>query len=182
MAGGNFSPDSAINRLLKAVFCKASGIDVESNFEINISPAPKAEVAYGLVWDQTPLKYDKDKVREGFFLAGETFTDLDNKQYQWNERLTPTNISKGIKLLSENGNFKMDRLEDFIKTFNENADMAAIPRIPENPRILQDTGDHVNHECGKLRNTKEEEIHVEPLFITAIKKFLDELVNAWALA
>ncbi|MGD2087182.1 MAG: hypothetical protein PVH61_13445 [Candidatus Aminicenantes bacterium] len=202
LAGGHFSPDSAINRLLKAVFRKASGIAPESNFEINVSPEPKAEVAYGLVWDKTPLKYDKDKVREGFFLAGETFVDLDynkdsNKNesakkdetkeagknkgiYQWNHRLTPTLISKGIKLLSENGNFKMDRLEDFIKTFNENADNAAVPRIPENPLILQETGDHVNHECAKLRNTKEEEIHVEPLFITAIKKFLDELVKDWA--
>jgi hypothetical protein len=181
LAGGNFSPDSAINKLLKAIFRKASGITPESTFEINVSPEPKAEVAYGLVWDKTPLQYDEDMVREGYFIAGETFVDFNNQQYQWNERLTPTNISKGIKLLSENGNFKMEMLADFIKTFNENADSAAIPRIPENPGILQATGDHVNHECGKLRNTKEEEIHIEPLFITAIKKFLDELVSTWAL-
>ncbi|MGD2087162.1 MAG: tetratricopeptide repeat protein [Candidatus Aminicenantes bacterium] len=179
LAGGKFDQDNAINFLLKGVFRKAAGITDHHNFEIEVSPAPGEEVAYGLVLDQTPLKYDVDMIREGYFLAGETFTDLDNKQYKWNQRLTPTIISKGIKLLSENGNFKMEMLEDFIKTFNENVDMAAIPRIAENPRILQEIGDHVNHEFARLRDTKEWEIQIEPLFILALKKLLDEMIDEW---
>jgi hypothetical protein len=180
LAGGKFAMDSPQNHLLKGVFCKSSQIAPEHYFDIKVSPEPKAEVAYGLVLHQTPLQYDEDKVREGHYLAGETFADIKDNKHEWGEKLSTEKISAGIKLLSENGNFKMDRLQEFLQTFNVHADKSGILKVTENSRLLNETGDHVNHEFAELQNSKEEDIHIEPLFIVALKKLLNEVINAWA--
>ena len=80
----------------------------------------------------------------------------------------------------KNGTFKMDSLQDFLKTFNEHAEKSGIPKVTENSKLMNETGDHVNHEFAELKNTNEAEIHVEPLFIVALKKLLNEVINIWA--
>lgn len=175
LAAGNFKPDSAVNRLFKAVFREAYGIPGKQDFTIQVSPEPKAEVSYGLVTDDTPLNFDREKIREGFFLAGEDF-EAEGKKCNWDTHLSAKEIKTGIRV-PENG---LNRLDSFLKVFNKEAKLAGVLPMPEDAGLIKKTWEQVNQVYANLKGTHEAEIHIEPLFIIALKELLKAKVDRWA--
>jgi hypothetical protein len=174
LAAGNFDASSAVNKLFRAVFRKAYGIPGKSDLNIRISPDPKAEVAYGLVKDDTPLEYDREKVREGYFLAGEAYK-LKGKKVQWNTLISPPELKSGITIPS-----KLEQLETFMDTFNENAKAGGLLPPGTNSHLLEETREQVNQTLSNLAGTDENEIRVEPLFMIALNELLKVKVDKWA--
>ena len=175
LAAGDYNQESAINKLFKGVFRKAYGIPGKQEFGIHISPDPKAEVACGLVTDQTPLNYNKDKMMEGFFIAGESFEDRDNKKFPWDTPLSVQQLKSGVYISS-----KMEQLEAFLEAFNEYANSAGILPIGANSNLSDKTREQVNQNLANLSGTDENAIHIEPLFIIAMKKLIQVKVGEWA--
>jgi hypothetical protein len=173
LSSGDFNSDSAYNYLLKSIFRESYGVSKEKNFEIKISPEPKAEVACGLVMDETTLSYEDD--REGYFLSGEAFITEDNEEYGWETRITTDIIKSGIKLSSNLEQFKV-----FLKAFDGNARSLGIMQIEADAAILEKTRDQVNKEISNMKYQNESEMRIEPLFILVLKKFLELKVKEWA--
>jgi hypothetical protein len=173
LASGDFNEESAYNRLLKSIFKESYGISNENSFEIKISPEPKAEVACGLVMDETPLTYSNDI--EGCFISGEAFTDKGNKEYDWQTRITTGIMKSGIKITSNQEQFKK-----FLKVFDVNAGPLGILQIEANDDIMEKTRDQVNKEISNMKFQKESEMRIEPLFILELKEFLKLKVREWA--
>ena len=175
LADGNYSPISAVNRLFRSVFHQAYGTSEQNAFRIILSHHPGAEAAYDLAADNPPLPYKKEKMREFFFLAGETFENLDGEQFQWDTRLSQQQIKDGMKI-----SFKLEHLEIFLNAFDREAASAGIPLVGENSHWLAKTLSQVNQILSSLAAADENKIRVEPLFIIALKEFLQLKVDEWA--
>lgn len=173
LSSGDFTEDSAYNRLLKSIFIESYGASKKKNFEIKISPEPKAEVACGLVMDETPLTYSNDI--EGCFISGESFTGESDKNYDWQTKITPGIIRSGIKLTS-----KQEQFRNFLEVFDVNAGPLGILQTEANDAILEKTRDQVNTKISSMKPQKESEMRIEPLFILELKEFLKLKVREWA--
>jgi hypothetical protein len=174
LAAGNFKPNSAINHLFKAVFSKAYGTADGQKFEIQVSPEPKAEVSYGLVTDYTPLNFDEDKMKEGFYLAGEDF-ESKGKKYNWDSQLTTKEIKAGIVIPED----KLNQFKTFLEIFNKSAKKAGIIPVSDDADLMEKTLEQVNQAYANLTGKGEDTIHIEPIFITALKKLLAVKVDEW---
>jgi hypothetical protein len=77
VAGGNYNSESPVNNLFKTILTLATEFKSTEKFEIQLSPRPKAEVAYGLVKsDLIPMNY-KDNLETQGVIAGEDFSTGD---------------------------------------------------------------------------------------------------------
>ncbi|MGD2087168.1 MAG: hypothetical protein PVH61_13375 [Candidatus Aminicenantes bacterium] len=175
LADGNYSPYSAINRVFRAVFFQAYDTSRQNSFRIVLSLHPGAEAAYDLAADNPPLPYNKEKMREFFFLAGETFENLNGEQFQWDTRLSVAQIKGGIKISSG-----LEHLETFLNAFDQEAASAGIPLVGDISHWLDQTLKRVNQTLSNLAAADENKIRVEPLFIIALKELLELKVDEWA--
>lgn len=171
-SGGDFNADSADNRLLKAIFRESYGLSQEKSFEIRISPQPKAEVACGLVRDETQLKYNNDI--EGCFISGESFLGENDKQYDWRTEISTSVMKSGIKLTQNQEQFK-----NFLKVFDVNAGPLGILQIEANDEILEKTRHQVNQALANIQSQKESGMRIEPIFILELKEFLKLKLKEW---
>ena len=174
LASGDYNPNSPITKLLKQTFVKAFNSFKKNNFEIQLSPKPKSEVAYGLVKDDTPLTFGKDQFNEGLFVAGESFEDSNSQSMNWDTTLSVKMIKSGIKI-SE----KLKQLETFISTFNEHAKDGGIWPVEENSSLLEETRKQVNQRLANIAGTDEKEIRIEPLFLIGLRELLKIKVDKW---
>lgn len=175
LADGNYSPYSVVNKLFKTVFYKAYGIPPKKNLEIVLSLHPDAEAAYSLAAANPPLPYNEEKLKEFFFLAGETFESLKGEKFRWDTLLSSQQIKGGIKISS-----KLEHLETFLNAFDREAASAGIPLVGEISNWLDKTLNKVNQALSILAATDENIIRAEPLFILALKEFLELKVDEWA--
>ena len=175
LASGSYSTNSVINRLLRNVFCEAYGVPDKKDFLMQISLNPDEEIAYGLVKEETPLIYDEEVIREGFFMGGEAFENLENEKFLWETQISVQQLKSGIKISS-----KLEQLEHFLNVFNQYAKSAGILPIEANSNLSNKTREQVNQTLSNLSGTDEDEIQIEPLFIIVLKKLLQVKVNEWA--
>jgi len=176
LASGKFTGDSAFHRLLESVFRTAFEVPTDGTLEIKISPEPKSEVACGLIMDQTILSYSPRGEKESSYMAGESFIGQSTKStYDWHEQLSTKMINSGIKVSS-----KLEQLRDFLKAFDESAVKLGIMSIDAGDDLLSRVKDQVDKELANLKQMKEGDMRIEPLFILAIKKLLELKTREWA--
>lgn len=178
LGGGKFSRTAPINSLFKQILLHSSDFGSTDhnfkidNFRIEISPAPKAEAAYGLV-QQTNLrieaKDDKDEV-----IAGETFLE-NGESRDWHETMRQDSLHKGVDA-PEN----LDRIHDFLAAFNKYAG-SETTRIEQVPRLVQDVRKRLADDLKNFTGFEDPSaIPVEPVFILALKNLLEIKTGDWA--
>ncbi len=174
LSAGDYKTSSPITKLLKQTFSKAFNSFKKNDFEIQLSPKPKSEVAYGLVQDNTPLTVDKDQSNEGLFVAGESFEDANQQAMNWDTTLSVKTLRSGIKVPE-----KLKQLEIFINTFNEHAKDGGVWTVDENSNLLEETRKQVNQRLANIAGTNEKEIRIEPLFLIGLREMLKIKVDKW---
>ncbi|MCI0470373.1 MAG: hypothetical protein L0Y73_01810 [Candidatus Aminicenantes bacterium] len=176
LASGNFSGDCAYHRLLESIFRKAFNVTTDGVLEIRTSPEPKAEVASGLIMDQTILSHSFRGQEEVSYMSGEDFVEQSKKKkYGWDTQLSTQLIKTGLKVSPELGNLK-----GFLKTIDESCVKLGILTIDADNDLLSRVKDQVDKELANLKRMKEGDIRIEPLFILALKKLLDLKIREWA--
>lgn len=174
LGAGAYSSNSPISTLFKSALLKASGFkDDPKTFDVHISPEPKAEAAFGLVCTETDLD---ESGRTDKVMAGEIFIE-DGKQYDWREPLTAERIKKGLEVPQT-----LQNLEDFIESFNSyaNSRNAVIPSLSSNGILINSIKNRLSQKLLDLKGKEAKAIHVEPLFISALKILLKIKADEWA--
>ena len=167
LAFGSFGPQNSSQALLKQVLLDASGFSNEGNFDIEISKNPKHESAYGLVADGARLEWD-DEDRFGI-LSGEAFTE-QGQDCEWTEILTAERLASGLRAEQ-----RLEQIEDFVSSFNrrtgrgEAFETALELNMDDKNFIYEQLETYLNN----LVRGNIDEMHVEPLFIVALKLLLD---------
>ena len=149
----------------------AATLDMNSrlsdNFRLLSSPLPKAEAAYGLVCGgQTYIPKNTTAI-----IAGEKFK-FDNQIYSWSKILTNEMLSDGIEEINN-----LPMLTDFLDTFNNLAGDNAIDEIVLENQVLEETKRQLHNTLGEFMGKVPKTIHVEPVFILALKHFLIERIR-----
>jgi hypothetical protein len=176
VATGNYNSRSPINTLFKNVLLKASGFQVDPRmFEVKVSPQPKAEAAFGLVCGGATLKYDEN-VKTDEVVAGELFIE-NGKPCDWSETLTAERLKKGLEAQR-----KLERFEDFVQTFDTYAKSpnTVVSPIAPDAILMNKIYQRLSQTLADFRASDENSIHVEPLFIIALKTLLEVKTNEWA--
>lgn len=175
--------EGQINALYKAMF--ASGAQLKDHaFKVDLSQEPKMEAAYGLVSDrQLPTADNAHGV-----LAGESFiveeeleaesNGADRKNLQterastssWNTILTPEILTKKLRPPK-----KLERLVEFINTFNQFAKTRGlVPAADLSDGELEEVRRRLGQNLARYQGSVEtSEIVVEPIFIVAVRQWLD---------
>jgi len=151
--------------LLKTMVRKASGFG-DSPFGIVVSSLPKEEVAYGLVSDAVQLRFDPSL--QGF-IAGEQTHDVDaERTFSWEERLTAERLTRGNGIRLES----LQQCNTFLKIFSEKCQAAGLPPYTVNHDSLRRTQEQVDTELGFASTKEPHEVRVDPLFIKALKHYM----------
>jgi len=166
-AGTKFDENQDIARLFKHMFTEAAGLDVShSTFKIAISPKPKDEAAIGLVSNST-LTFDAE-VLKPIYLSGEGFI-LNGKEVTWDFQLD-AKVFTGATLSRS----KPIVFESFLKSFNSKCGdygMAQLDYI----KSMKQVGMKVEEIFANYRDSKEDALQVEPVFISYAKIFIESL-------
>lgn len=167
LAYGKYKPDSTIKTLLKQVILDASGFADKEPFDVEISTFPKHEAAYGLVADGAKLEWD-DQDRSGI-LAGEAFIEKE-KYYEWTEIVSAERVANGLRTTQE-----LEQIENFVRSFNKQTgwDQALEGTLELDADDKNFVFQRLQTQLNDFRGAKVEEIHVEPLFILALKLLLE---------
>ena len=171
LANGNFGPHSENNRHLKEIILAASGFNRDDLFDLEITPDPKHEAAFGLVDEGTILESTEGQFD---FLAGEVFTE-NKRDYEWTEILTAERF--GNRLIPGN---KLVQIENFTETFN--AGLGKVLGGPINldkklkDKLTKDLDDKLLH----LHLTPVTKRTIEPLFILALRNLLKSETKQWS--
>ncbi|GEM_PF-632906 len=178
--GGRFTVGSPISGLFKAMLIAGSGFKTkESDIAIYTSPEPKSEVAYGLVSDRTRLDGINQLATDGV-IAGEDFSE-GGKEKAWMKKLTEKLLHSGISRPPSLNHFK-----HFLETFKDYTkapgNRGLIRPLEYDDFELNACAQNLAQELGSAKLMKEDEIHVEPLFITVLKHFLGIKITQWAEA
>ena len=173
LANGEFGPDSASKELFKQVLRDASGFNSNDLFDLEISKLPKEEAAFGLVDEKTTLETNEVQLDE--ILAGETFIE-DGTDCKWMEILTADRLVKGLSTRN-----RLEQIGNFIKSFNANAGRGEAIEIP----IKLAEGDsnflfqQLQNQLQNLKGADPQNLHIEPLFILALKLLLERKTEQW---
>jgi hypothetical protein len=171
---GRYTIESDINLLFKTILLQASGFD-DGDFKIEISKNLKDETAYGLVCD--PM-LDSNEYTDSGFLAGEKFVE-GREIKQWEEMLTSERLKKGIEIPK-----RLEHLEGFFDSFNKylksNPKNAVVTPIPVDNQLILEIKKRLSTTLSDFKKKDEGLIHVEPLFILALKSFLEIETERWA--
>ena len=169
---GRYTSKSSVNLLFKKILLQASGFD-DGDFKIEISKNLKVETAHGLVCD--PM-LDSDKYTDSGFLAGEKFVE-GREEKQWEEMLTSERLKKGIEIPE-----RLEHLEGFFNSFNEYSKLknAVVTSIPVDNQLIVEIKKLLSVTLSDFKKKNEDLIHVEPLFILALKSFLEIETERWA--
>lgn len=172
LAGGKYKSDSPVVELFRNVLSEASSFNTTDNFFITVSPKPKAEAAFGLVSEKTILN---ESVKCDSLFSGEGF-ELGEKTFSYDQGLTDNMLSQGIKRVDT-----LDNIKTFLSVFDKYAcsKNSAIDPIPLDSLVLGVVKKQVNENLSRLKGKPKDEIHIEPIFITALKCLLDIESDHW---
>ncbi len=176
VANGYYDHASPINELLKSVLRDASGF-VATDFNIVVSPQPKAEVAFGLV-SRTRLHAPADKLEASEVMSGEVFVKNGDK-CRWSDFISAEHMADGLG--------SPDRLEQliaFAKVFDEYARDGYIieKKIALDESVMQEINRRLVNRFSELRQADAAEIHLEPPFFMVLKELLAIKADQWARA
>jgi hypothetical protein len=209
VSSGSYTIDSAVNLLFKDILTQATGFKSEEKYEIQLSPRPKAEVAYGLVRsDLIAMNYSDDTATQGI-LAGEEFfvkvaldsrkhvaatrekevsntskakqskvktASLEECNYAWNTLLSSDMVLANIEVSN------LKQLKTFLEKFNLCAAKAGIEPVKFDKELLVAVADDVNQKLSQyasIHRENKDAIQVEPLFIRALKSFMEMKADEW---
>ncbi len=175
LANGKFDSNEISKKRLKQILLDASGFDTDINrFDLEISKSPKEEASYGLVQSETFLEWTQDQLGKTDVLAGETFIENGEKK-AWTEILTPERLASGLDTTEE---LELEQIRDFVESFNKSGWSG------EKITLDQRTHDFIlaqlQNTFQKFRNDTPENLHIEPLFILALKLLLEWKTNQWS--
>jgi hypothetical protein len=171
-----------INPLYKAMFSTGAQLQ-DHTFTVKISEEPKIEAAKGLVSDWQP---PASEVVRGV-LAGENFilepgsaqsnggagknsqTEPANNS-TWNTILTPEMLTKNLRPPK-----KLERLGEFINAFNQLAKAKGlVPSVSVSDAELEEVRKGLGQNLARYKDSTEiAKIIVEPIFIVAMRQWLD---------
>lgn len=174
VACGNFKFDSPINSLFKNILIAATGFEVKEDFKIILNDYLKAEVACGLVNDDSILCFENCIKNKGI-IAGEDFIANDANVNTWNVILTAGMIKNGLTVTSE-----LNQLHKLIERFNDLAELTGVSPVNYQEQYFKDVRDGINQKFAQFLLSKEKSIKVEPIFISALKIFLALKAKDWA--
>lgn len=175
--------DERINALYKAVFAQGAGWTDEKAFRVVLSPEPKREAAFGLIYDDDlPAGNEERKVLAGeSFIAEGTIEEWGSvltegkredgkRKFAWDNVLTPTALTLNLSPPQ-----KLDRLSDFVTTFNRFANnrglvSATTFSTDEETEVRRQLSQSMSTHRGA---TDVANIIVEPLFIMALRDWLE---------
>ena len=166
LAKGQFKPDSGSRKFLKQIVLEASGFSRDDPFDLEISKSPKHEAAFGLVDARTRL--DLSETAFDQVLSGEGFIE-NGKEFQWNELLTPQTFVMGLKTKR-----KLEQIERFVESFNRQAGRGKAIEVPIELQSKDSDFlfEQLQIKLQNMKGVKAEELHIEPLFILALKLLL----------
>ena len=170
-------------RVLKKMMLDASGFEDSYNFDIYLSDKPKIEVASGMVEERPRHRlFDEESVQESLFgdtedeyvlssvLCGEEYA-VQDVPHPKDDFVSARDISVGLEVR------KLDELWHFLEVFNGNRKSIWLNGIAlsdeEKTEIQKRVYNYYIAEKGK----DIKEIHVEPVFIQAMKKMMEMLAH-----
>lgn len=184
LTGGIKNTNSPFLDTLKHIIVAASGLDENSRFSIHLSANPKIEVANGMI-ESRPHNDDgfydeRRQTREIFgkgaddyaanaMIAGETFA-ADGETRNKDEFMSARDVSAGIVVSG------IDELKRYVGIFNDE------PNIWLDGFAIDEDAEHdikkrVNSHYASQKGEEIKKIFVEPVFIVALKKFMEKLKN-----
>lgn len=175
---GKYRYSSRVNNLFKDIILQASGFNTyTSDFSVNISTMPKAEVAYGLVTDLHNLTIDMGEIDKNVVIAGENFGQNGHLQ-PWYYKIDAASLHSGL-----DSPIELEQLQLFIERFNQCTEKySGLGILP-----VEIGGDVYTNLLNNLRGyfnackTKSrEDMEVEPIFIYTIRKLLQILARRWS--
>ncbi len=173
LASGSFKTSSPINHMLRGILLNVSELASKKDFGIHISPAPKSEVACGLVNRDIYIDINEAAVIEEY-IAGESFLLPDKRDGHWAQTLSTNLLKSGLRTPGQ-----LVFLEEFIKQFNSLAEEAGLPSLQVDSTMLGHIKDRVDDELGDYQNVDESEIRIQSIFIIALKNLMERKSNDW---
>ena len=173
LANGEFGPDSASKELLKQVLRDASGFSYDDFFDLVISKYPKEEAAFGLVNEEIILESNEVQLEE--ILAGEAFIE-DETECRWTEILTAERLVRGFSTHQ-----RLEQIENFVKSFNANTGRGQAIEMPIELAEVDSNliFERLQNQLLNFRGTDPQNLHIEPLFILALKLLLERKTEQW---
>lgn len=196
---GKLSERSEIHRRFAAAFL--AGADLKKKPEeqasqgaasavpkiiIQLSQKPKSEVAFGLVCQDTPLSVKDDFATS---IAGEEYVvgdDPETGKREWNNAPAAEEIRKRIVRVNRDFPFFQRFLESIDESFEEETMKDLLDRLAGDvDRRLSQLAVDVAAVQGKekKKNTRKREetlLRNEPIFIIALKAYLEVRIKEWA--
>ena len=170
---GSYKINSPADRLLKTVFARATGFSDlgRSPFEIRISRMPKCEVAQGLLLDYDSkveanddwVDLFQDEPTDPPLLAGEDYL-LNGVPKSWDSFLSTQTDLSHIQIASE---------------LPQMSTLLQVLKIAPDPYQLRQCSTEVNQAMSETA-ADEQDRHVEPLFITALRSLHRQRAEHWA--
>lgn len=196
--GGQFTPDDDANDLFSLMLSKGSGFE-DDEITTRLSQNPKAEVACGLVLDDTELnRRDDDEVErnrrrrnprtrdeliagEGCYVNGD-FIDAESrlKKFESDDRLKEFKIPELTNLSQFLYEFHMALNDLDIEDIKPLPNYIRKPDINSNKAFWREVGDELTSLLLQFRGKKFDEIRLEPPFILGLKALLKVLSKQWA--
>lgn len=173
-----------INALYKAAFSQGAGWADDQSFRVILSPDPKTEAAYGLVYESDVQGGNPARK----VLAGESFIAEDVVQewpetlptggghkagphpLPWDTVLTPEAFTRRLSPPR-----KLDRLTDLVETYNKFArNRGLVPPVSLGNEESEEVKRRLGQSLSRYRGvTETANVVVEPVFIMALRHWLE---------
>ena len=179
---GNRIEGNKFLAVLENMLVKASGLDKNNRFYLDLSPRPKVEVASGMIsnkpnnhetfFDENKIKADlfgedADKYIANAVLAGAEFLQ-DKEKFLADDFISAHDVSSGINVTS------FTEFQRFVKEFNSSQDLWS-EGIPLDKNSVEDLIRDTNSYFVDKKGQDVGEIFLEPVFIVELKKLMEML-------
>ena len=181
--GGIFDSNSVRMRVLKKMLEEASGLDNSYAFDIYLSDKPKIEVASGMIEERPRHRlFDEEEMQQNLFgdtedeyvfssvLCGEDYK-LNGEIHDKDSFISARDISAGIEIE------ELLEFQGFLEKFNKNRKSDWLNGILLTDDQLREVRKRVYNYYIAEKGKDIKEIHVEPVFILALKKLMEMLIN-----
>lgn len=174
IAGGKYNNGHYVSSIMKRIFLAASGLSKfsEDDLKIQISTQPKFEAAQGLVYDMELVAAVKQIARKSC-LAGESF-NAEGKSCEWNDDITAQILASGATPATD-----LKQLKEFLDIFNSCCIEHELNPLEGMDHVLRNVARSLPSDFQKWKNCRDTSaLEVEPIFVLAFKKLLDNISGA----
>lgn len=181
--GGIFDSSSVRMRVLKKVMEEGAGLGDSYDFGIYLSDKPKIEVASGMIEERPRHRlFDEEDMQQNLFgdtedeyvfssvLCGELY-QLDGKTHTQDDFISARDIAAGIEI------GELTEFQNFLEKFNQNRKSVWLNGIALTDVQKRDVKKRVYNYYIAEKGKDIKEIHVEPVFVMALKKLMEMLIN-----